>query len=111
MFEGKIIHLLTPKDWEEAMRRGSYKPASLKTEGFIHFSTPEQTLGSAELYYAQEDELVALIVVKKWVKDHLKWEPGRDDEDFPHLYSSLKMEHVETTTMLIRGKDGKFAWE
>ena len=111
MMEGKIIHLLTPKEWEEAMRRGVYKPASLKTEGFIHFSTPEQTLGSAELYYANENELVALVVVKKWVKDHLKWEPGRDEEDFPHLYAALKMHFVETTTMLIRGKDGKFDWE
>lgn len=110
LLEGKIVHLCLPKEWEAALQRGTYRAASLKSEGFIHFSTPEQALESAERYYREADALVALIVPVKWVKAQLKWEPGRRGEDFPHLYAALPLEKVETTLPVERNAEGRFIW-
>ena len=98
-------------EWEKALNKGVYHPKSLELEGFIHFSTYANTLESANLYYANEEELVGLVVVLKWVKQNLVWEAGRNGEDFPHLYSGLSLENIETTVQLCRNSEGKFEWD
>lgn len=110
-FTGKIIHLVPTADWEKALSKGHYHPASLDREGFIHFSTYEHALETADLYYKDEEELVALVVVNKWVKQNLVWEPGRDGVDFPHLYAELSLDKIETTLHVHRNAAGKFEWE
>lgn len=111
MHKGKIFHLVPTKRWEKALIEGRYRPASLKSEGFIHCSTWDQLLESAELHFKEEQELEVLFIIEKHVKRNLVWEKGRNDMDFPHLYAEFPFEAVETTKRLLRGADGKFTIE
>ena len=106
-----IYHLIPPKEWEQALHKDSYKTESLKTEGFIHFSTKEQVIGSASKHYPDEKSLVLLAIHEKRVKKHLKWEPSRNEELFPHLYSKINMEWIDTTFLLSKNGDGEWEWE
>lgn len=109
--KGKIFHLVTTKRWQKALIEGRYSPDSLKTEGFIHCSTWEQLLESAELYFKEEQELVVTFIIEKHVKKDLVWEKGRNDQDFPHIYGEFPFAAVETTKVLVRNADGKFEIE
>jgi uncharacterized protein (DUF952 family) len=109
--KGKIFHLLPAKRWEKALIEGRYRPDSLKTEGFIHCSTWEQLLESADLHFAGEDRLVVTYIIEKHVKKSLVWEKGRNDQDFPHLYGEFPFASVETTKVLVRNETGKFEFE
>ena len=108
-----IYHLIPPADWEKVLEKGQikYKPQSLKTEGFIHCSTEEQLFESAELHFAEHEELVVLCIVDKWIKTKLKWEEGRNQELFPHIYGYLPLHAVDTTRHIVRNADGKFEWQ
>lgn len=105
-----IYHLATTTDWENALRKGVYTTSSLVSEGFIHFSTKEQMIGSANLFFADHKELVVVEVAEKNIKHLLKWESAPDrDEQFPHVYGPLPLELITDTHMLIRNKAG--IWE
>ncbi len=39
-----IYHILPLADWKAAKKAGDYRPASLESQGFIHFSRAEQVL-------------------------------------------------------------------
>lgn len=108
---GKIYHIVVPKIWDKALLEAKYRPESLKTEGFIHCSKYEQVLGSAELHFKGHDELVVVSLIEKHCRQHLKWEPGRDGELFPHLYSAFPWDAVETSRMLMRNAQGQLEWE
>lgn len=109
--KGKVYHIVPAKVWDKALQEARYKPASRKTEGFIHCSTYEQVLESAQLHFPDHDELVVLSLIEKHLGPTLKWEPGRNDQLFPHLYADFPWEAVETSRMLIRNSEGQFEWE
>lgn len=109
--KGKIFHLVTAPRWEKALIEGRYRPDSLKTEGFIHCSTWEQLLESANLHFQGEDRLVVTFIIEKHVKKILVWEKGRNDQDFPHLYGEFPFAAVETTKVLVRNAAGTFEFE
>jgi uncharacterized protein (DUF952 family) len=109
--QGKIFHLVTPKRWQKALVEGRYSPESLKTEGFIHCSTWDQLLETANLYFEGEEELVVTFIIEKHVKKTLVWEKSRNDQDFPHLYGEFPFAAVETTRLLVRNAEGVFEME
>ena len=105
-----IYHIVRESDWLKALDAGEYKPESLHTEGFVHCSTEEQLMTTAERYYAEETEpLVVLFIIDKFVKETLKFEPSTDGELFPHVYGKIPFHSVETTRSLTRKGPGK--WE
>lgn len=108
---GFIYHIITPEAWERALLEEQYRPSSLKTEGFIHFSTEDQVLESARIHLGMHSELVVLRVVLKHIKHNVKWEEGREGMLFPHLYGKLPLESVENTKSIFRQEDGSFEWE
>ena len=53
-----ILHITTRSQWERAILLGIYHDSSLENESFIHCSTQQQILRSAnEHYRGQSDEL------------------------------------------------------
>ncbi|HBP16335.1 MAG TPA: DUF952 domain-containing protein [Planctomycetes bacterium] len=93
-----ILHIVSRAEWEAAQGAGRYAPASLEREGFIHFSTPGQVLGSAGRYYAGRDDLLLLQVDPAACGADLRWEdPGAGPtagQEFPHLYRPLGLGEV-----------------
>ena len=105
-----IYHLVSPKDWQKALNRKAYAPPSLQEEGFIHCSSKEQLLESAQRYFGEETELVVLRIPEKRVATFLKWESSFQGQAFPHLYGKLQFHQIETTDMLYRNQSGDWLW-
>lgn len=105
-----IIYKVCPKaDYQEAKTDGLYygTPADHE-DGYMHFSTAAQLGETLEKHYAGQSDLVLLYIDVERVENHLKWEPARDGDLFPHLYSELNMDHVLQTHELQTDEHGRF---
>lgn len=100
-----IVHICPRADWEAAS--GEYRPVSLKSEGFIHFSDPDQALETANRYYAGQAGLLLLWVDPARLRAELRREPvgGRI---FPHLYGPLNTDAVLSVREFPPDHDGVF---
>ncbi len=96
-----IYKILSASEWREAERDGCYRgSADDKRDGFIHFSTAEQTLGTYEKYFSGKRDLMLAAIDADALGDLLKWEPSRGGALFPHLYSDLPLSAVRWSHML-----------
>jgi len=97
-----------------AFGRRTYAPDSLRSEGFIHCSTPAQVIDTANRFYRGQEDLVVLCIEESRLTAELKYEAPampRDeaaDELFPHLYGELNVEAVERVVGLPCEADGTF---
>jgi len=101
-----IFHICTRAAAEAARTSGSYRAASLDTEGFIHLSQAHQVRAVLEAFYAGQPDLVLLLVVPQLLHSPLRFEapstlahaPGAllpdASQRFPHLYGALNMDAV-----------------
>jgi len=95
-----IFHILKRGDWQEAVRRNRYEPASLKTEGFVHCSTREQTLGTANRFFRGQPDLVLLCLEPSRLTAELRLEGPANPHDerarelFPHVYGPINPDAV-----------------
>ncbi len=94
-----LFHLVGRDEWALAQAAGTYAPASLAQEGFIHFSTAEQLPGSAARFFAGRDDMVLVAVDQDRLAAPLRFD--RVDgagEAFPHLYGALNLDAVIDVT-------------
>ena len=63
-------------------------------DGFIHFSTEEQLVGTLQKHYAGQTDLMLLRIESESHGDALKWEPSRGGDLFPHLYRPLTIASI-----------------
>ena len=122
----RIFHITAHAAWEAARQQGSYRPASLVTEGFIHFSEAHQVSQVANAFYAGQPGLVLLEVDTNLLRAELRWEPpagppaetsavsgtlevsGPVEGLFPHLYGPLDLVAVLAVHDFSPGPDGLF---
>jgi uncharacterized protein (DUF952 family) len=89
-----IYKIFRGSEWTRMQTNGQTDGAPIDlTDGFIHFSGGDTVAKTAELYFADLDDLV-LIAVEADGLDGLKWEESRGGAAFPHLFRSLKMKDV-----------------
>jgi uncharacterized protein (DUF952 family) len=96
-----LFHIAQGSDWRDASAAGTYAPASIATEGFIHLSTPAQVLGTLTRFYADTTDLMLLVLDGDRLGDALRWDDVEHEDGssatFPHLYRALDpAEAVET---------------
>jgi len=109
-----ILHILRRADWESALARGTYAPASLAAEGFIHCSTTPQIVDTANRFYRGQRGLIILCIEESRLEADLKYEPpvpALDDNPaglFPHLYGPLNLDAVARVIDFPAGADGTF---
>jgi uncharacterized protein (DUF952 family) len=126
-----ILHIVRRCEWEDAVRRGNYAPASLRAEGFIHCSTVAQVIDTANRFYRGQRDLIVLCIEESRVKAELKYEAPARTHDvsrgaapspnlsrevtgevsgalFPHLYGSLNLAAVVRVVELPCEEDGSF---
>lgn len=85
-----IFHLVAPDIWQQVSE--NYQPESLKTEGFIHFSTEKQVAATYKRFYSNRPMLLLTIDESKLVEE-LKYEAA-DGDLYPHLYGALNLDAV-----------------
>jgi uncharacterized protein (DUF952 family) len=127
-----ICHLVGRDEWVAAgYGAAGYRPASLDTEGFIHFSAPEQVAGTANRFYTGREDLLLVVVDPSKLTAELRWEPPagsspdpapdsdprsgsghrdrRDGELFPHLYGPIDAGAVVAVHSFIPSRNGEFS--
>ena len=105
-----ILHVTSQTAWSVAQKRGQYVADSLTKEGFIHCSKASQVLRIAELLFADQHDLVLLVIDPERLIPELRWEPGTDlvTDLFPHVYGPINLEAVVAVLDFETGTDGKF---
>ena len=90
-----IYHITTAAEWKAARENGSYEAASLREEGFIHCSQPEQIAGVLERYFSGKTDLVKLHIDPKKLTSRLifEWSPSLQ-QTFPHIYGPINTDAV-----------------
>ena len=101
----KIVHA---PEWREAERGRSYAGSEKdKGDGFLHFSTAEQVLGTLAKYYAGADDLILVAADPALLGAALKFEPARDGALYPHLYAALPIGVVAWSKTIKRMPGGE----
>jgi uncharacterized protein (DUF952 family) len=96
-----IYHVTTQQAWNEALSKGFYESASLKSEGFIHCSEEHQLAGVLERYFEGQAGLVKLAIDPDKLTSKLvfDWSPSMADT-FPHIYGTINLDAVMSVTSL-----------
>lgn len=85
-----IYKIFRTSEWEALKADGSTEGAPIDlSDGFIHFSTAAQAQETAQKHFAGVTGLVLLAVDSDRLGEHLRWEPSRGGDLFPHLYRPL----------------------
>ena len=109
-----VYKIVAAADWARAQETGVVAPSTIDVhDGYMHLSNPSQTLETANRYFADAADLVALEIETRRIAAALKYElaPKRG-ELFPHLYGALKTSDVSRARPLARvGGAWRFADE
>jgi uncharacterized protein (DUF952 family) len=107
-----IFHIVAEPDWRAACAQGSYRPASLEQEGFVHFSYRNQVARTANARFRNRTDLLVVEI-----------DPGRlahpvvdedlygSDEEFPHVYGAIPTSAAVAEHRLDRGAGGEFSFQ
>ncbi len=102
----KIVH---SDEWRSAEAAGFYRGSKKdRADGFLHFSTAEQLMGTLTRHYADATDLVLVAVDADALGGALKYEPSRDGQLFPHLYGNLPRAAVRWVRPIARTPQGGF---
>jgi len=104
----QIYHLVTKAAWD-AQPGGAYRAESLATEGFIHCSNESQVAWAANKFYADQAELLVLVIDAEKVGDKLRDEDPGIGQTFPHIYGPIELDWIADMEPVRRGADGR--WE
>ncbi len=103
-----VYRLASPEEWFAAEETGVVPTREIdKRDGYIHLSTREQALSTANIHFADAKELMALEIPLSTIAEQVKFElaPKRG-EAFPHLYGVLRREHVRRAIRLVKTPAG-----
>ena len=105
-----ILHITTRIQWEKAILLGTYCDSSLEDEGFIHCSTQQQILRSANNYYHGQSDLLLLCISSSKVEAPIVFEDSyKKGAAYPHIYGSLNLDAVIQTFDFPTNTDGSFS--
>ena len=89
-----LYHILSGNNWSEKNQE-DYLPQDFDEEGFIHLSTEQQLLDTANRHFRQERSLRVLEVNPSGLEKYLVFEQiGEALEAYPHLYQSLPQKNI-----------------
>lgn len=103
-----ILHICSHSAWDIAQVQGHYRAASLDIEGFIHCSTPDQVVGTADLLFRGQQGLVLLVIDAGKVVAPIKIEDAGNGQFFPHVYGPINLEAVMDVREFAPEVDGTF---
>lgn len=104
-----IYHLVRKSNWRRYGKNGVYTPPSFTKEGFIHCSTKEQALATANRRFAGAKDLLLLVINTQKVSVKIVFEDlHAAGEKHPHIYCPLPLSAVQAVRTIIPNNDGVF---
>jgi uncharacterized protein (TIGR00299 family) protein len=89
--DDRLLHVLERDRWEAA--GDAYRPESLDSEGFVHFSTADSIVGVAQYDHADADEPLLLVVDPAELDAEVRYEEMPSGA-FPHVYGPIERDAV-----------------
>lgn len=103
-----IYHIVSKSDWEAAASSDTYQGDTLHTEGFIHCSTIEQVVDTANVWFKGRTDLLLLTIDTARLSAPLKYEDAGDGRMFPHVYGPIEKQAVVCMVEFPLQSDGSF---
>jgi uncharacterized protein (DUF952 family) len=111
-----VLHITTQNEWKNAQMEGEYAAPSLKSEGFIHCSTVEQTVDTANIFFKGQNGLILLCIDENALKPVCRYEDpaggGQHNQGvgklFPHIYGPINFSAVEKVVEFPMDENGFF---
>ena len=104
-----VYHITRQTDWETALKFGSYRADTLTTQGFIHCSTKEQIIQTANSFYRGKNGLVLLCINSDLVKAEIRFENLEGGQKlFPHIYGPVDLQAILMSYPFEPQSDGCF---
>jgi uncharacterized protein (DUF952 family) len=92
---GPICKIVHRHEWHRAESTGVFSGAGLDLEdGYIHLCSAAQAADVLDVHFADQDDLLLVVLDPDRTTGTLKWEISRDGKAFPHLYGNLPMTAV-----------------
>lgn len=107
-----VVKLVAPSVWPDICRTGVVPFSALdETDGFMHLSTQDQMIETANRYYTAHERVLGLKIETAAIEAPLKWEPAakRNNDLFPHLYGPCPKEAIAALMILTRDNEGVFS--
>lgn len=102
-----IFKITEAAAWRAAQESGTFHgSADDHRDGFIHFSTAEQLMGTLRRHYRHRADLLLVAFESSSFGDLLRWEVSRGGELFPHLYAPLAVADARWLRALTLRPDG-----
>jgi len=103
-----ILHITTRAAWETA--GASYIPDNFSADGFIHCSTIEQVLLSANEIFHGRTDLLLLCIDEEKVQAPVIYEDCYDTgRRYPHIYGPLNKDAIVRIVNFPANEDGSFS--
>ena len=104
-----IFHIAREVEWQGTST--DYVPQPFAIEGFIHCSTREQIVPTANNHFPGQNELVLLTIDCDRVNAKIVYENLLGGEQmFPHIYGKLNRDAVIAVTQFAPQDDGTFVF-
>ena len=105
-----LFHLATRADWD-ARGPTTYEPAGLAREGFVHCSSANQLVQTANTLFSGRRDLLLLVIEPSALTSAVVWEDLYDaGEDFPHVYGSIDLAAITSVETFLPDGVGSFTW-
>jgi uncharacterized protein (DUF952 family) len=109
---GHIYKIIERTLWEKTSDSTMFYGAAIDLkDGYIHFSNLYQLAKTAEIHFANQDDLILICVEASTLGKALTYEPSRDGDLFPHLYAPLDRKLVVKARPLHRDVNGKIIFD
>jgi uncharacterized protein (DUF952 family) len=90
-----IYKIATAEQWNAAQASGTFTGAPVDlADGFIHFSTADQSRETAAKHFADAEDLVLVALEADSLGVSLKWKKSRGGALFPHLYRAFEVTEI-----------------
>ena len=110
-----IVITSTLELWKEAGKSGQYTHSTIDTKlaeaGFIHATSPYQTIAMLNRYYPEREDIILLLADVAKIIPGVKFEAsssGRTPGQFPHIYGPLNINAVYKIITPLRDTAGDF---
>lgn len=105
----RIFHIIKSGEWQKAKTDGVYHPQSLDKEGFIHASTKDQVIPTANRRYVGQKNLLLLLIDSNKIVPEIKFEYSKGTKEaHPHIYGELNLDAIEGVLDFNPENDGIF---
>jgi uncharacterized protein (DUF952 family) len=105
----KIYHIV-PKAVGDRIGSEPYRADSLAMEGFIHCSNRDQVARVANLFYADQAELLVLCLDGDRLGSLLRDEDSGTGELFPHVYGPIEQKAILEVRCFERDANGNWVF-